>query len=610
MMMATSLKYLPTAIVKRGFLMKKTKARVSNFLVVMLFVLIAYFFTHSLLSLNRLSVSTDWLFHAARVEQLYHNIKHGTWITYIQTNYAQQTGVGSFMFYPTVFIYPWALLRFWTPPVNAYYIWVGGLYFLSFLINYFSALSIKKFDRLAAFIFSILFTLVPYKLYLSPSSFVIGEFIASTFIVLPFVGIYHILWKDKKKWWLLPLGMTLLTYSHVLSVIITLEFLIILVLYRVFTKKFNYEQLNYLLLSVIVTLILTLPITLFFLTDFIGKGIASTYLGIGILRPMNQIWDDSLANIPSSLSIGFILLIIAISGWYWSKTKLEKMTYYLGIFTLIIATSIFPWMSINKSLFTVIQLPWRYLLYASLFLSTPGALALSKLVQRRTAINQNLLLILMTFLAFVGLNGSLNSLYTSTAHTYANKQRMLKKAPINSQNTTILPSSILTNKNYHYQFAYLAPTGEADYYPEKDLKKHHFLDLIVTEQQRAYSENKEVNSIYTNTAYINKRPIIIKPLGLPNKLQYKVNLTKKSLVDLPAIAYTHSYIQVNNNYYPYKVSSRGTVQIKLNPGVYTIAVGYTPVKGYRYILISTAILWIIFLCYILGNIVRYGYQFK
>ncbi|MFM9598056.1 hypothetical protein ACKI1O_53330, partial [Streptomyces scabiei] len=40
----------------------------------------------------------------------------------------------------------------------------------------------------------------------------------------------------------------------------------------------------------------------------------------------------------------------------------------MGLLLIIISTSIFPWEMISKSFLGTVQLPWRYLSYAILFL--------------------------------------------------------------------------------------------------------------------------------------------------------------------------------------------------------------------------------------------------
>ena len=81
---------------------------------------------------------SDWGFHANRVEELYQNLKTGHWFTFISARYFTNSGAGSFLFYPIIFFYPWALLRFILSPVAAFYGWYALLTFVTLVTSYWS----------------------------------------------------------------------------------------------------------------------------------------------------------------------------------------------------------------------------------------------------------------------------------------------------------------------------------------------------------------------------------------------------------------------------------------------------------------------------------------
>ena len=54
-------------------------------------------------------------------------------------------------------------------------------------------------------------------------------------------------------------------------------------------------------------------------------------------------------------------------------------------------------------------------------------------------------------------------------------------------------------------------------------------------------------------------------------------MKENSKVDLPALAYKHTNVKLNNKVSNYKVSGRGTVLLKLNKGSYKIIVSYKPI---------------------------------
>ncbi|AWD62832.1 hypothetical protein LWHH1689_1544 [Limosilactobacillus reuteri] len=192
-------------------------------------------FTHT----GKLVADIDWLFHASRVEQIYLNLRHGTLIDFIATNTFQHTGSGSFLFYPYFFLYPWALLRFIFNPITSFYIWQALMTYLSLTIAFYCMKAFSK-NSLMSFIFAVVYVFNTYRLYLSFSVF--GEYIASAFLPLVFYGFYKMFFDQQgnnNSVMLLSIGMTLLIYSHLVSVIITLEvFALVLVIYS-FTGNIN-----------------------------------------------------------------------------------------------------------------------------------------------------------------------------------------------------------------------------------------------------------------------------------------------------------------------------------------------------------------------------------
>lgn len=577
-----------------------------NSVVVLLFLVITISMVYPLAATGRIAAQVDWLFHASRVEQIYRNLSEGSLFTYIATSTFQSTGVGSFLFYPVIFIYPWAWLRFIMTPVVAYYVWVGLFMFMTFVISYFSMLSFSKGKYLRSFIFALLYTLAPYRLYLGPASFVVGEYIASTFIPLAFLGFYHIICGDKRKWYWLTIGMTLLAYSHMLSILLISEIFTVLLLVAFFTGKFDLKRLKYLLISAIATVILALPVIIPLLTDYFGKGITATYPGVGMIQNLGEVFTASLSNTATSSSIGFVLLLVLLSGWRWIKQdSLEVPLYILAICLTLISTAIFPWKSFNDSFLALLQLPYRYLIYVVLLTAILGSRIIVELLTKYGALKTNwrraLTILALLLVSLIGYYGSISNLSDRLANTAKNKETIIK--PLKADEQAILYAGILTNKNYQAQFDYWAQTGEVDYFPTKTLKKNHFLEYIIMDWDKAYRTNKDVYSIISGVTRINGQEMHIKPYASANALQYQVELARKSKVDLPVVHYAHTVVTVDGKQVTYQNSKRNTVQLDLEKGKHTVIVGYLPSKvffiGTKIALIGWGLLliWIIYQTY-------------
>lgn len=583
--------------------MNRVKNIKINSVVLLLFLVITISMIYPLAATGRIAAQVDWLFHAARVEQIYRNLSEGSLFTYIATSTFQSTGVGSFLFYPVIFIYPWAWLRFITTPVVAYYVWVGLFMFVTFVISYFSMLSFSKGKYLRSFIFALLYTLAPYRLYLGPASFVVGEYIASTFIPLAFLGFYHIICGDKRKWYWLTIGMTLLAYSHMLSILLISEIFTVLLLVALFTGKFDLKRSKYLLISAIATVILALPVIIPLLTDYFGKGITATYPGVGMIQNLGEVFTTSLSNTATSSSIGLVLLLVLLSGWRWIKQdSLEAPLYILAICLTLISTAIFPWKSFNDSFLALLQLPYRYLIYVVLLTAILGSRIIVELLTKYGALKTNwrraMTILALLLVSLISYYGSISNLSDRLANTAKNKETIIK--PLKADEQAILYAGILTNKNYQAQFDYWAQTGEVDYFPTKTLKKDHFLEYIIMDWDKAYRTNKDVYSIISGVTRINGQEMHIKPYASANALQYQVELARKSKVDLPVVHYAHTVVTVDGKPVAYQNSKRNTVQLDLEKGKHTVVVGYVPSKvffiGTKIALIGWGLLLIWIIC--------------
>lgn len=139
---------------------------------------------------GQLGVHSDWSFHSARVQQIYLNLKRGQFLTYIGTDTFSKVGNANFLFYPVVFLYPWAFLKFIFTPITAYLIYVWLLFIATGLTAFFCMQSFSRGKTLQSFYFSIIYLIAPYHLYLTLTNYVLGEAIAYTFIPIVLLGMY------------------------------------------------------------------------------------------------------------------------------------------------------------------------------------------------------------------------------------------------------------------------------------------------------------------------------------------------------------------------------------------------------------------------------------
>ena len=549
----------------------------NNYIYLLAFILLTVLITIPWITMGKIAENGDWLFHAARVEQIYSNLRHGQFFTFIATDTFHHSGVGSFIFYPTVFFYPWAFLRFFFNPITAFYLWYGGITLLGLLVSYYSMKAFCNNQNLA-FLFAVVYIFNPYRLYLG--FWPLGEFVAASFLPLVFLGFYRVFFERGKipGYVTLAIGMSLLLLTHLVSVIITIEiFLVILIVagFFIWYRKLILQNGRGIVLSVLLTILLTLPFLYLFCSEYMGGKVTSTYFGINmnLIKPLSYTIGESLSN--TTNGIGLILVVTLFIGWYFCRnSKRQAFIYGMGIFLLLLSSSIFPWYVFKNTALGVIQMPYRYLEFSCLFLSVIAADILYRFFCHAFYPRQlsRVSLVVVTIAGMLGLYmAAMQGAFT-----------LVRNAPTALQKTVspgkALPDfTILNPVNYDRQFAYSAPQGETDYYP------------------KATVNSGMQNTIINQTTYVGRKTRPASPAGFPNRVVYQYNLGKRVSIDLPFIAYRKTYLKVNGRTTNYRISNRGTVIIpktRLHLGTNRVQVGYDPGWLFYVILLVTGVSWL------------------
>ncbi|EKK21029.1 putative membrane spanning protein [Fructilactobacillus florum] len=564
-----------------------TKKKISvDIFTISLFIVTTAIMIYYLQRTGRIFTESDFSFHASKVQQIYENLKNNSLFTFIATNNLQHTGVGTFLFYPSIFLYPWAFLKFFFNPIDAYYIWYGIFIFISFIVSYYCMQKFSK-NNFKSIIFSYIYVLAPYRLYLGKG--VLGEFLASVFLPIVFLGFYEIIAGNPKKWYLLSIGLALVSYCHILSVFLIFEvFIAILLVKIVFYKMISLTRLLALFKSALLTIVLSLPIIIPFITDFIHQNISSTSKGIGILADPLAVFEYSLKNETSIFSIGIILLVFLIFGWKLAKNSEDKKFYWTGVVLLIVATSLFPWGIFHNTILVTVQITNRYLVYSIFFLSIVSSSILSEVCKHhfyKKFGNKSfpLFSILVMVIGILSYCGSMQTSYNNISK-YNPNIYLRKKSPKNNQLNQQSQYKQLDKHNYNEQFKYEVPYGETDYYPNASVK------------------NK--NSITNNISYVNGHKKKLQQEIKPNKIIYKSNFNKNTTINFPFLAYKNTTVKVNDKNKPFNISERGTVLLSVPAGIHKITIGYKPPIIY-FIGIFIAVLgWIFITLYLVSKLLR------
>lgn len=550
----------------------ESNPRKLNLLYLGLLLFVTLLTTLYLASTKAIFAFSDWTFHASRVEEIYLNLKSGSFFTFIAARTFHNTGAASFLFYPYIFFYPWAFLRFVLSPVNAFYAWYALVTFSTAAISYFSMKSYSK-KSLASFIFSLVYTFAPYRLYLGGAVF--GEYLAVTFLPLLFLGIYEVLWGDKKKWYLLAIGGALVAYAHILSVFLSLEFAVILFIIKLITSRgISKDRIKSLLLAAGVCVLLVLPVIVPFFTDFIGQGLSSAKPGISYtMEPLYLLLNSFSAQ--KGWKLSFMLMLTIFTAWAFIKSRRNWIIYGLGLFACFLTTRYFPWKLTAGTPFEMVQLTARYLSYASLFLTILFALGSDDVLEEHVAGRKKLTLScsLAVFMALFSLS-SLSVYWDTLQHV-----QDMPKTTANS--TQPAPFKRLRNYNYYNQFNYKILFGAFDYMPKSSL-----------------TSLQKQNSLLMHQAYLNGKTLTLSPLIKANQITYQVKSEKTADVDLPVIAYKHTIVSVNGQEYAFRRGNRGTVVVGLKRGQNTVTVGYKASPIFYLSIVISIFSWLALLIYL------------
>ena len=557
-----------------------------NMLIICFFGIITTLLTVVFIKLGTIIVNSDVSFHFSRLEELYQDFRNGS-MAFIASHTFNSTGVGTFLFYPSILLYPWVILRLIFSPVTAFYIWYGLMLFVTMCIAYYSMWLFDK-DRIRAIFFGVLYSIFPYHIHLGVVHTVIGEFLAYTFMPLLFVGLYYCL-TNKEKWYLLGISWSLILYSHVISAYMTILCVIIISIIYVLTDPQSIKRtIINLSKNAVLVILLSSFILVPFITDFINAGINSPNSEtFGFLDTLQNIVGISLTNTAdSNKSIGILALFTVMVGWYFvkdSRTK-EKVIYGLGIFFLLCTSTVVPWQLFNNTvvgkILGVIQFPYRLNTYAGLFLMVTFSLIISRFIhsiankKARVLFNIGIMIFLI-----ISYYGSLTSLFVKIHTSQGN---LLKN---NTELTTFIPNdAVIKKENYNNIFKYIILYGETDYYPKEAFNK--FWNNVSEEV------NPKINSILSHKVIVDGKEKVKIPKVASNCIEYNVKVDKKEKIDVPVLAYKRTTVMLNEKNINYAISSRGTVVVDGNKGNNRISVSYQPSKLLYIGMMISVITWI------------------
>lgn len=332
-------------------------------------------------------------------------------------------------FYPWLTLYPLFLLIKFTNLAIGYNLFLYIVTLITLFICHYVMYEITKKHVTSSF-FAIIYTTSSFR---SVEIFLrgaMGELLAMSILPLILLGFIKLYDSKKESWVMSAISMTLLIYTHVLSVAMTMVMIIIALIIQFYRKK---KIEIFLIIKLIKAAIVTLLLSLAFIGPMIEQTLYQDlnrpYVDILQKRAIYLGKEFLIGSIDSELlsfGIGLTLLICLIILTFNFKKLgiLSKITYIMGIISILLCTKIFPWFALQNTPLNIIQAPWRFMIFSTLFISFSVSLFISPQLEKFSYTRRrNFILLLILAISILNYSSVVNMVKEMNFQgTYSNEQ--------------------------------------------------------------------------------------------------------------------------------------------------------------------------------------------
>lgn len=319
----------------------------------------------------------DWEYHLARIQNISDCLFFRIFPAKIHITSLNGYGYGSGLFYPNLFLYFPAMLRFLGLGLSASYkIFLIIVIFLTIISSYFSTKYIFK-SRYASIIASTLFVTSQTFITNAYLRCAVGETLAAIFLPIVIAALYNIIYEKFSKPWILIFGFLGLIYCHTISLFLAgLIFTFILtvncktVLFsQNLPKYYGLKVLIKLFMAAIIVLLLSISYWLPMLEQFCFAKFNVNNEGIRIgdcSLKLSELFCSARPGLGLPLLLISMIFILVSTN---RKFKLSRHFIIIGLILAFLSTNLFKWKLFNNTIINKIQFPWRLCPLAALFLS-------------------------------------------------------------------------------------------------------------------------------------------------------------------------------------------------------------------------------------------------
>lgn len=503
--------------------------RRSKFLIILLGYLIIASIMYFVFQNKSVWYGDDVYYQFQRIQGISKSLKEGLFPSISTINFGE-IGYAVNIFYPWITLLPFGIVSlFNSNPISAFYMALFFYFVVSLLISHYSMYEFSG-SHLQAVIFTLIYNFSTYRLIDSLSRAALAEYIATIFLPLCFLGFYETFFRNYHKWYLFALGFSAVVLTHVLTTFMTILIFIIFLLINLMRIKPFKEHAVAAVKAVITTILLTSLYTGPFILEElfqkfpkpdpqILKGLElAKFLKVTLQSNASRFVEGNLYN------PGLVILVILIVGiFYFRKfNRINKQIYSAGLLIFLISTNLFPWHILQNTPISVIQYPYRLLIFATLFAAVSGSLIIKTVVQNDDSERQWLVAALCGVLMFGVWFGSFKMATTNSL--ISDPKGMIDNSMIKEDR---IPDSYLNQ-----------------YVPKETL---NYLSSVTEHQM--YINNKIVTAV----------PRDNRDTGV---IDVK-NLRQGDDVNLPVIRYRLTRVSVNGKPVPFWTSTRGTIEFNV-----------------------------------------------
>lgn len=339
---------------------------------------------------ENLNAGHDSEFHRMRLRNTASALSQGQFPVRVGGSMYNGYGSAASVFYPDLFLYIPALMMLAGGTIQfAMSTAIIGINALTAACMY--ACAKRIFDsRETGVCSAVLYLLASYRLTDIYTRMALGEALAMAVIPLFVLGLWEVVFGDKRKWPLLALGALLVFMSHMISTVLC-ALLAVGVCACAARRIFAEKRMGALACAVVMTVLLSL-FYLVPLLDYMTGGVSMGALNSSVAAGAMEPWKLFAADEAMPLDIGAALILFAAAAAYLvigrddRHAKTAKVCLALGTLFALMATNLFPWGILERRLgFAVnfLQFPWRLLMFVDLLLALAGGYAGMRLMEEK-----------------------------------------------------------------------------------------------------------------------------------------------------------------------------------------------------------------------------------